>query len=127
VVICLTDEWRDRGLKRSSDYAILTNEIMESTFGLKVEEYKKLKGLERENLRDHMDDMELILTMLGEAATTKITQVRDSQGFIPLKKDANDGGGVAGRTKKEIEKLTGTKITSSKNFLNQKNIKLNIK
>jgi prophage antirepressor-like protein len=123
----LTDEWRDRGLKRSSDYAILTNEIMESTFGLKVEEYKKLKGLERENLRDHMDDMELILTMLGEAATTKITKVRDSQGFIPLKKDANDGGGVAGRTKKEIEKLTGTKITSSKNFLNQKNIKLNIK
>lgn len=120
----LTDEWRDRGLKRSSDYAILTNEIMESTFGLKVEDYKKLKGLERENLRDHMDDMELILTMLGEATTTKITQVRDSKGFMPLKKDARDGGDVAGKTKEEIEKITGTKITSPQNFLNQKNTKL---
>ena len=69
----LTDEWRDRGANNSVSYAILTNEIMEGTFGLKVNDYKKLKGLERENLRDHMDDMEIILTMLGEATTTKLT------------------------------------------------------
>jgi len=120
----LTDEWRGRGLKRSSEYAILTNEIMESTFGLKVENYKKLKGLKRENLRDHMEDMELILTMLGEATTTKLTQVRDSQGFVPLEKDANDGGGVAGRAKKDIEKLTGTKVVNPNNFLGLKNLEI---
>jgi len=124
IAVChsLTDEWRDRGLKKGSEYAILTNEIVESTFGLKVEDYKKLKGLERENLRDHMEDMELILTMLGEATTTKLTQVRDSQGFVPLKKDANDGGGVAGRAKKDIEKLTGTKVVNPNNFLGLKRL-----
>ena len=116
----LTDEWRDRGVKRGSDYAILTNEIMESTFGLKVEDYKQLKGLDRENLRDHMEDMELILTMLGEATTTKLTQVRDSQGLVPLKKDASDGGGVAGAARKGIEKLTDVKVTSPNNFLKNK-------
>jgi len=116
----LTDEWRDRGANNSVSYAILTNEIMEGTFGLKVNDYKKLKGLERENLRDHMDDMEIILTMLGEATTTKLTQTRDSQGFSELKNDANDGGGIAGATRKSIEKLAGEKITSPKNFLNQK-------
>jgi prophage antirepressor-like protein len=120
----LTDEWRDRGVKKGSDYAILTNEIMECTFGLKANEYKNLKGLDRENLRDHMEDIELILTMLGEATTTKLTQVRDSQGFIPLKKDASDGGGVAGRTREDIEKLSGTKVVSPNNFLEQNNQKL---
>lgn len=120
----LTDEWRGRGLKKGSEYAILTNEIMESTFGLKVDDYKKLKGLERENLRDHMEDMELILTMLGEATTTKLTQVRDSKGFVPLKKDANDGGSVAGRTRKDIEKQSDTKVVSPNNFLGRKNYRL---
>ena len=120
----LTDEWRGRGVKNSLGYAILTNEIMESAFGLKVEDYKKLKGLERENLRDHMDDMELILTMLAEATTTKLTQVRDSQGFKPLKRDANDGGGIAGKTRKAIEKLSGSEIISPQNFLDRKNIEL---
>lgn len=115
----LTDEWRNRGVNNSLGYAILTNEIMESAFGLKVDEYKQVKGLERENLRDHMDDMELILTMLGEATTTKLTQTRDSQGFTPLKKDAKDGGGVAGKTRKEIEKLTNTKVVNKNNFLNE--------
>lgn len=119
----LTDEWRERGAKNRSEYAILTNEIMESAFGLKVAEYKKVKGLERENLRDHMEDMELILTMLAEATTTTLTQARDSQGFIPLKVDASDGGGVAGRTRKDIEKLSGTKVVSPNNFLKQKGIK----
>jgi len=119
----LTDEWRERGVNNSLGYAILTNEIMESTFGLKVEDYKKVKGLERENLRDHMEDMELILTMLGEATTTKLTQTRDSKGFGELKQDASDGGGVAGTTRKNIEKLTGAKITSPNNFLGRKKIK----
>lgn len=113
----LTDEWRDRGIKRGTEYAILTNEIMESAFGLKVEKYKKVKGLERENLRDHMNDMELILTMLGEATTTELTKVRDSQGFAPLKKDAKDGGSVAGRAKKDIEKQTGAPVVNPNNFL----------
>ncbi len=113
----LTDEWRDRGVKNSLGYAILTNEIMESTFGLKVEDYKKVKGLERENLRDHMEDMELILTMLAEATTTRLTQDRHSQGFVPLKHDARDGGGVACRTRKDIEKISGTKVISPNNFL----------
>jgi prophage antirepressor-like protein len=118
----LTDEWRDRGIKNSLGYAILTNEIMESAFGLKVEDYKKLKGLAKENLRDHMEDMELILTMLAEATTTKLTQIRDSQGFVPLKKDANDGGGVAGKARKAIKKLSGSEIISPQNFFDRKNI-----
>ncbi len=112
----LTDEWGNRGVQTDRDYAILTNEIMQGTFGLKVEEYKKLKKLERENLRDHMNDIELILTMLGEATTTKLTRDRDSKGFVPLKKDAKDGGAVAGRTRKDIEKRSGKKVVSSDNF-----------
>lgn len=108
------------GVKNSLSYAILTNEIMESAFGLKVEDYKKLKGLERENLRDHMEDMELILTMFAEATTTKLTQVRDSRGFIPLKKDANEGGGIAGDARKAVEKLSGSEIVSPQNFLDRK-------
>ena len=113
----LTDEWKTRGAKNNLEFAILTNEIMESAFGLKVDDYKKLKGLKRENLRDHMDDIELILTMLGEATTTKFTRERDSRGFNPLKKDARDGGSVAGRTKKDIERQSGKKIVSRKNYL----------
>lgn len=120
----LTDEWRERGAKNNLEYAILTNEIMESTFGLKVSEYKKLKGLERENLRDHMEDIELILTMLAEATTTKITQDRNSKGFLPLKKDAHDGGNVAGRTKKDIEEQSGGRVVSPNNFLNRKKYRL---
>jgi len=116
----LTDEWKNRGAKNSLEYAILTNEIMESAFDLQVDDYKKLKGLERENLRDHMDDMELILTMLGEATTTRFTQDRNSVGFHPLKKDARDGGAVAGRTRKDIEKQSGKKIVSGNNFLQNK-------
>jgi prophage antirepressor-like protein len=113
----LTNEWQNRGVKNSLEYAILTNEIMESAFDLKVENYKKLKGLERENLRDHMDDMELILTMLAEATTTRLTKDRDSIGFKPLKKDAKEGGAVAGKARKNIEKLSGHAIASGKNYL----------
>lgn len=115
----LTDEWEERGAKNEIDYAILTNEIMQGSFGLKVEEHKRHKGLKRENLRDHMTDLELIITMLGEATTTQISKERDSQGISKLRKDAKDGGAVAGRTRKDIERQTGIKVVSKENFLTQ--------
>ncbi|MDD4907531.1 MAG: Bro-N domain-containing protein [Candidatus Omnitrophica bacterium] len=113
----LTDEWDMRGAEKDSEYAILTNEIMQGAFEMKVDSYKAHKGLKRENLRDHMTDLELIITMLGEAATTKITQERDSQGMPKLQRDAKDGGAVAGRTRKDIERQAGTKVISKDNFL----------
>jgi prophage antirepressor-like protein len=112
----LTGEWKNRGARTTLEYAILTNEIMRSAFSLKVEDYKQVKHLERENLRDHMTDIELILTMLAEATTTKLHRERDSQGMIPLKKDAQDGGAVAGRTRKDIESQTGKPVISAENF-----------
>jgi len=112
----LTDEWKDRGASTSVEFAILTNEIMQGAFGLKVDEYKQVKALERENLRDHMTDIELILTMLGEATTTKLHRDRESQGMKPLRKDAKDGGAVAGRTRKDIERQTGKPVISTGNF-----------
>ncbi|MHB8848576.1 MAG: BRO-N domain-containing protein [Burkholderiales bacterium] len=112
----LTDEWKARGVASSREFAILTNEIMQGTFDLKVDEYKQVKSLARENLRDHMTDIELILTMLGEATTTKLHRDRDSQGIEPLKKDAKDGGAVAGRTRKDIELQTGKPVISTENF-----------
>ena len=84
----LTDEWKERGIKEHSDYAILTAEISKAAFGLTPSEYKKVKGLKRENLRDHMSDLELIFSMLGEASTTEITRTNDTQGFIENKKAA---------------------------------------
>ncbi len=120
----LTDEWDGRGAETDMDYAILTNEIMQGSFNLKVDDYKKHKGLKRENLRDHMTDLELIIAMLGEAATTRITQDRDSTGMPALQKDAKDGGAVAGRTRKDIETQTGTKIVSKQNYLPGKSKKL---
>ena len=89
---------------------------MHGTFNLKVDEYKQVKSLARENLRDHMTDIELILTMLAEATTTKLHRDRDSQGMEPLKKDAKDGGAVAGRTRKDIELQTGKPVISAENF-----------
>jgi len=112
----LTDEWKSRGARTALEYALLTNEIMQGTFGLSVEGYKQVKTLKRENLRDHMTDIELILTMLAEATTTKLHRDRDSQGLLPLKKDAQDGGAVAGRTRKDIETQTATPVISSSNF-----------
>ena len=112
----LTDEWKERGAASSKEFAILTNEIMQGTFDLKVDEYKQVKTLARENLRDHMTDIELILTMLAEATTTKLHRDRDSKGMEPLKKDAKDGGAVAGRTRKDIELQTGKPVISTKNF-----------
>lgn len=115
----LTDEWDIRGAEKDLEYAILTNEIMQGAFKMNVDGYKKHKGLKRENLRDHMTDLELIITMLGEAATTKITQDRSSQGMPKLQRDAKDGGAVAGRTRKDIEHQSGTKVISRENFLAQ--------
>ncbi|MDO8990515.1 MAG: Bro-N domain-containing protein [Sideroxyarcus sp.] len=112
----LTDEWKERGAASSKEFAILTNEIMQGTFDLKVDEYKQVKSLARENLRDHMTDIELILTMLAEATTTKLHRDRDSLGMEPLTKDAKDGGAVAGRTRKDIEHQTGKPVISSGNF-----------
>ena len=89
---------------------------MQGTFDLKVDEYKQVKSLARENLRDHMTDIELILTMLAKATTTKLHRDRDSQGMEPLKKDAKDGGAVAGRTRKDIEVQTGNPVISPGNF-----------
>lgn len=113
----LTDEWTARGAKKSIDYAILTNDIMQGAFDLKVHEHKQFKGLERENLRDHMTDLELIIAMLGEATTTQITKQKDSQGLDKLRTDAKLGGAVAGRTRKDIESQTNQKVISKENYL----------
>jgi hypothetical protein len=113
----LTDEWQKRGAKESKDYEILTAEISKATFGLTPSEYKHFKGLKRENLRDHMNDFELIFTMLGERATTEITRNEDSEGMPKLKKDARDGGNIAGDAKRKLEKRLGRKITSKENYL----------
>lgn len=115
----LTDEWKNRGVERNIDYEILTAEISQATFGIKPNEYKKLKGLKKENLRDHMDDFELILTMLGERTTTEIHRAKDSQGMPRLKDDARAGGEVAGTARKQIERKTGKAIVSKQNFLNK--------
>jgi len=113
----LTDEWQKRGAEEGKDYEILTAEISKAAFGLTPSEYKNLKGLKRENLRDHMDDFELIFTMLGEKVTTEIHRSDDSQGVEKLKIDAKTGGEVAGNARKETEKKIGRKIVSGKNYL----------
>ncbi|MFA5871798.1 MAG: Bro-N domain-containing protein [Parcubacteria group bacterium] len=112
----LTNEWKNRGAKENIEYAILTNEILQGAFDMTAEDYKNFKGLKRENLRDHMDDIELILTMLGEATTTRLHQDRNSKGFEPLRHDAKDGGSVAGRTRKDIEQKSGKPVATKKNF-----------
>ncbi len=113
----LTGEWQQRGVKQNRDYEILTSEISKATFGVTPKEYKNLKGLERENLRDHMDDFELIFTMLGERSTTEIHRNENSQGVPKLKKDANRGGRVAGVARKELEKEIGRSVVTKTNFL----------
>ena len=113
----LTDEWKSKEIEKEVDFAILTNEISKATFGKTVEEYKQLKKLKRENLRDHMDDLELIFTMLGEAATTKIARTKDAYGLEENKIAAQQGGEVAGNARKELELKTGENIVSEDNFL----------
>jgi hypothetical protein len=113
----LTDEWKNRGAREEKDYEILTAEISKATFGVTPNEYKKLKGLKRENLRDHMDDFELIFNMLGERATTEIHRNEDSKGIPKLKQDASRGGRVAGGARKELEKELGRSVVTKKNYL----------
>ena len=113
----LTDEWKKRGVKEQRDYAILTAEISKAAFGLTPADYAKLKGLKRENLRDHMTDLELIFSMLGEAATTEIARNKDAQGFPENKQAARKGGSVAGTARRDLEKKSGRKVVTGENFL----------
>ncbi|EKD67182.1 MAG: hypothetical protein ACD_48C00556G0001 [uncultured bacterium] len=113
----LTDEWQKRGAKEQKEYEILTAEISKATFGVTPKEYRKLKGLQRQNLRDHMDDFELIFTMLGERSTTEIHRNENSQGVPKLKADAKAGGEIAGGARKTLEKRLGRSIVTKKNFL----------
>lgn len=113
----LTDEWKNRGAKDNEDYEILTAEISKATFGITPSEYKKIKGLKRENLRDHMDDFELIFNMLGERATTEIHRTENSRGIGKLKADAQAGGDIAGGARKKLEGRLGRSVVSKKNFL----------
>ena len=114
----LTDEWTDRGVQEGKEYSILTAEISKATFGITPTEHKDIKGLKNQNLRDHMTDLELIFTMLGEASTTEIAKARDAQGFQENKEAAKTGGKIAGNAKKKLELETGEKIVSPKNALN---------
>ena len=115
----LTDEWKERGITEKSDYAILTAEISKATFGLTPSEYKKYKGLmkKNQNLRDHMSDLELIFTMLGERVTTEISQKEKPDTFIENKQVAQRGGNVAGVAREQAEKELGRSIVSNQNFL----------
>lgn len=113
----LTNEWEKRDVKEEKEYAILTAEIAEATFGLKPSEHKKLKGLQKQNLRDHMTDLELIFTMLGEASTTEIAVQKDAQGFRQNKKAAQEGGEIAGNARRELEQKSGRKVVNKSNFL----------
>ncbi len=113
----LTDEWKKRGVKEQVDYAILTAEISKAAFGLTPSEYAAHKGLKRQNLRDHMTDLELIFSMLGEAATTEITRNTDTRNFDQNKVAAKQGGTVAGNARRELEKKSGRKIVSRENYL----------
>lgn len=114
----LTEEWQKRGVKEQKEYAILTAEISKATFGMTPTEYRNYKSLDRstENLRDHMTDLELIFTMLGEASTTEIARKKDVQGFMDNKKAAQDGGEIAGDARRALEKKTSAKVSTKENF-----------
>lgn len=113
----LTDEWQKRGIKEDPEYAILTAEISKAAFGMTPTEYKEFKGLKRENLRDHMTDLELIFSMLGEAATTQIARTQDTQGFEENKVAAHKGGRIAGEALEKLELETSRKVVSADNYL----------
>ena len=121
----LTEEWKNRAVNENNEFAILTNEISKATFGKTVGEYKEFKGLGRpnQNLRDHMNDWELILNMVGEKATTDITKEKNSQGLSECRESAKEGGDVAFETRKNIEKRLGKSVISRENFLSEKSFK----
>lgn len=114
----LTDEWEKRGVKEQRDFAILTAEISQATFGMTPSEYKDFKALAspKDNLRDHMTDLELIFTMLGEASTTEIARKKDAQGFPENKQAAKAGGTIAGNARRELEAKSGTRVSTRENF-----------
>lgn len=115
----LTDEWKRTGITKEKEYAILTTEISKATFGITPSEYKEIKGLSKknENLRDHMDDLELIFTMLGERVTTEISQKENPDTFHKSKKIAKRGGNVAGIAREQTEKELGRSVVSPTNYL----------
>jgi len=112
----LTDQWKKRRIKEQKEYEILTAEISKATFDMTPSAYKKHKGLKRENLRDHMTDLELIFSMLGEASTKEIAINKDAQGFVENKQAAFEGGAVAGNARKELERKSGKKVISKENY-----------
>ena len=115
----LTDEWKKRGIESQEDFSILTAEISKATFGMTPSEYKKFKGLTNENLRDHMKDLELIFTMLGEASTAEIERVKDPDTFEKHHKASKEGGNVAKKARLELERKTKKPIISKENYLNE--------
>jgi hypothetical protein len=120
----LTDEWKKRDITKQREFAILTAEISKATFDMTPSEYKKFKGLERENLRDHMNGLELIFSMLGEASTTKIARAKDAQGFVENQTAAKTGGKIAGDARKNLEIAAGEKVITKKNFLDKPQYKI---
>ena len=124
----LTDQWKKRGAKEGKEYAVLTNDMTKETFGAGIKDYKQYKDLDgKDNLRDHMTPMELILTMLGEETAKEIHISRNSKGFNHLKKDVNDAGKIAKKTRLEIEDKTGKRVVSNENFLINKNKEIPMK
>ncbi|MEA1786659.1 Bro-N domain-containing protein [Arenibacter sp. GZD96] len=123
----LTDEWENRDVKKGQEYAILTDEISKAWSGFSIKQYKNFKNLKKENLRDNMTNLELVLNMLAEATTTEISKEKKPKTFAENKKIANQGGTIAGNTRKEIEEKTGKKVVSkisAKNTLPPKNKKI---
>jgi len=120
----LTDEWNYRGATTSMQFAILTNELNEGTFGFSVQAYKRYKLLpSKANLRDHMTNLELVLCSLSEATTIELHRDRDSQGFSQLRRDTVDAGKTAGEARQLVEKTLGKSVVSSENFLDTKQVK----
>jgi len=120
----LTDEWQYRGATIGTQFAILTNELSEGTFGLSVQAYKRYKLLpSKTNLRDHMTNLELVLCSLSEATSIELHRDRDSQGFPALRRDAVDAGKTAGEARQLVEKTLGRSVVSSENFLDTKQAK----
>lgn len=118
----LTDEWENRGIQKGLEYAILTDEITKAWSGLTTKQYKEKKGLKKENLRDNMSTLELVLNMLAEATTTELSKTFEPQGLEENKNIARKGGQIAGNTRKEIEENTGQAVISSKNATNMNTI-----
>lgn len=123
----LTEEWKNRGVKKQIEYSILTAEISKATFGITPSQYKNVKGLKTQNLRDHMTDLELIFSMLGEASTKEIVINTNTKGFEENKKAAKAGGKIAGDARKQLELKSGKKVITSKNYLPENTEKKKLK